>query len=417
MMKKLILSLILALATITVIAQDKLIRVADKPTSWKKGKPKTTLFDSEMARLLMPQEAAFGVECIPSFSPEWTLTYDSVARSLVYREAQTSIWHTTFQATHKKKKIGEKRYKWFSRKRPKGYVAPDVKTFTMAVSDDQRAMLRAVWKTAVYGAEDREVFILDGVKWEYFIDGRRAKSHRDKNVLVAFTEELRKAIRSGDMNRKDSLIGNEFQRVVDGLTIAPPPEVLLPGTVRKLIVWNGTVLNDSLDKFRTYGTIGSDEKVYFYRRHQIIKSISFHYDEEEKREFAERYGITAKDLVMEFKTVPDTLCDTYVRQHPELMQTRRYIEGYVLDEDGKPLADAWIGWDNTSFMGAATDSTGHFVMWLPRTVTRLNVELVGFHTIRHQIQPDDTILNFRMKDATKLKEVKAKPKKERSKRQ
>lgn len=416
MMKKLILSLILALATITVIAQDKLIRVADKPTSWKKGKPKTTLFDSEMARLLMPQEAAFGVECIPSFSPEWTLTYDSVARSLVYREAQTSIWHTTFQATHKKKKIGEKRYKWFSRKRPKGYVAPDVKTFTMAVSDDQRAMLRAVWKTAVYGAEDREVFILDGVKWEYFIDGRRAKSHRDKNVLVAFTEELRKAIRSGDMNRKDSLIGNEFQRVVDGLTIAPPPEVLLPGTVRKLIVWNGTVLNDSLDKFRTYGTIGSDEKVYFYRRHQIVKSISFHYDEEEKREFAERYGITAKDLVMEFKTVPDTLCDTYVRQHPELMQTRRYVEGYVLDEDGKPLANAWISCD-TGIMGAATDSNGHFVMWLPRTVTRLNVELVGFHTIRHQIQPDDTILNFRMKDATKIKEVKVMPKKDRSKRQ
>lgn len=416
MMKKLILFLILALATITVIAQDKLIRVADKPTSWKKGKPKTTLFDSEMARLLMPQEAAFGVECIPSFSPEWTLTYDSVARSLVYREAQTSIWHTTFQATHKKKKIGEKRYKWFSRKRPKGYVAPDVKTFTMAVSDDQRAMLRAVWKTAVYGAEDREVFILDGVKWEYFIDGRRAKSHRDKNVLVAFTEELRKAIRSGDMNRKDSLIGNEFQRVVDGLTIAPPPEVLLPGTVRKLIVWNGTVLNDSLDKFRTYGTIGSDEKVYFYRRHQIVKSISFHYDEEEKREFAERYGITAKDLVMEFKTVPDTLCDTYVRQHPELMQTRRYVEGYVLDEDGKPLANAWISCD-TGIMGAATDSNGHFVMWLPRTVTRLNVELVGFHTIRHQIQPDDTILNFRMKDATKIKEVKVMPKKDRSRRQ
>lgn len=416
MMKKIILSLILALATITVIAQDKLIRVADMPTSWKKGKPKTTLFDSEMARLLMPQKAAFGVECIPSFSPEWTLTYDSVARALVYREAQTSIWHTTFQATHKKKKIGEKRYKWFSRKRPKGYVAPDVKTFTLPVSDDQRAMLWAVWKTAVYGAEDREVFILDGVKWEYFIDGRRAKSHRDNNVLVAFTEELRQAVRSGDTNRKDSLVGNEFQRVVDGLTIAPPPEVLLPGTVRKLVVWNGEVLNDSLDKFRTYGTIGSDEKVYFYRRHQIIKSVSFHYEEEEKREFAERYGITAKDLVMEFKTVPDTLCDAYVRQHPELMQTRRYTEGYVLSEDGNPLADAWISCD-TGIMGAATDSTGHFVMWLPHTVTRLNVELVGFHTIRHQIQPDETILNFRMKDATKLKEVKAIPKKERSKRQ
>ena len=147
-MKKTILSIILAAATLTATAQNKLIRVAEKPASWKKGKPKKTLFDSEMARLLMPQEAAFGVECIPSFSPEWTLTYDSVARSFVYREAQTSIWHTTFQATHKKKKIGEKRYKWVPRKRPKGYVAPEVKTFTMAVSDDQTAMLRAVWKTS-----------------------------------------------------------------------------------------------------------------------------------------------------------------------------------------------------------------------------------------------------------------------------
>ena len=411
-MKKIILStIILALAAITATAQDKLIRVADKSTSWKKDKPQTTLFDSEMERLLMPQGAAFGVECIPSFSPEWTLSYDSVARALVYKEAQTSIWHTTYQATHKKKKVGEKRSKWVPRKRPKGYVSPDAKTFMFPISDEKAAMLRTVWKTAVYGAEDREVFILDGVKWEYFIDGRRAKSHRDKNVLVAFTEELRKAVRSGDTNRKDSLICNEFQRVVDGLTIAPPPKVLPPGTVRKLIVWNGEVLNDSLADFHTIGTIGRDEKVYFYRLHQIIKSIGFHYEEEEKREFSERYGITAKDLVMEFKTIPDTLCDAYVRQHPELMQTRRYIEGYVLSEDGKPLADAWISCD-TGIMGAATDSTGHFVMWLPHTVTKLNVELVGFHTIRHQIQPDDTILNFRMKDAMKIKEVKVIPKKQ-----
>ena len=134
--------------------------------------------------------------------------------------------------------MGEKRYKWVPRKRPKDYVAPDVKPFTLSVSDDQAAVLRAVWKTAVYGAEVREVFILDGVKWEYFIDGRRAKSHRDKNILVVFTEDMRKAVRNGDTNRKDSLISNEFQRVIDGLTLVPP-EVLPSGTVRTLIIWNG----------------------------------------------------------------------------------------------------------------------------------------------------------------------------------
>ena len=405
-MKKTILSIILATATLTVTAQDKLIRVADKPTSWKKGKPKTTLFDSEMARLLMPQEAAFGVECIPSFSPEWTLTYDSVARSLVYREAQTSIWHTTFQATHKKKKIGEKRYKWFSRKRPKGYVAPDVKTFTLPVSDDQTAMLRTVWKTAVYGAKDREVLILDGVKWEYFIDGLRAKSHRDKNVLVAFTEDLRKAVRNGDTNRKDSLIGNEFQRVIDGLTLVPPPEVLPPGTVRTLIVWNDEVLNDSLAKFRT---IGRDDEVFFYRRHQMAKSIRFHYDEEEKREFAERYGITAKDLVMEFETVPDTLCDYYVRQHPELMQTRRYVEGYVLDEDGKPLADAWVYVHSKSrAKGAATDSIGHFAFWLPRTDTLLNADCGEKYKGVTKVPITDTPVTIRLERRGRMKMVEGK---------
>lgn len=398
--KKIILSIIFTVAALTATAQDKLIHVADKSMSWRKNKPQTTLFDRELARLLMPQGATFGVVCVPSFSSEWTLTYDSVARALVYKEAQTSIWHSTFQATHKKKKMGEKRFKWVPRKRPKDYVAPDVKTFTLPVSDDQAAVLRAVWKTAVYGAEVREVFILDGVKWEYFIDGRRAKSHRDKNILVVFTEEMRKAVRNGDTNRKDSLISNEFQRVIDGLTLVPPPEVLPPGTVRTLIIWNGSVLNDSLAEFRT---IGRDDQIYFYQHHQMVKSIKFHYDEEEKREFAERYGITAKDLVMEFETVPDTLCDAYVHQHPELIQTRRYVEGYVLDEEGKPLADAWISFYDKSRMctGAITDSIGHFVMWPPRTITKLYVQHVGYQTINRSIQPTDTILNFLMKDATK----------------
>jgi hypothetical protein len=152
--------------------------------------------------------------------------------------------------------------------------------------------------------------------------------------------------------------------------------VLPPGTVRKLIVWKGTVLNDSLAEFRsTIGTIGLDDRIYFYRRHQMLKSISYHYEEDEKREFAERYGIMAKDFVMEFETMPDTLCDAYVRQHPELMQTRRYVEGYVLDEDGKPLADAWVYvHSNSRAKGAATDSIGRFAFWLPRTDTLLDAD-------------------------------------------
>ena len=103
--------------------------------------------------------------------------------------------------------------------------------------------------------------------------------------------------------------------------------------------------------------------------------------------------------------VSDTLGEAYMRQHPEKMLNRRRIEGFVQSEDSLPLANAWVSCD-TWEMGTATDSTGHFVMWAPRTVTQLNVRHLGYVPIRRNIQSADTILNFRMKDATKIKEVK-----------
>jgi hypothetical protein len=83
----------------------------------------------------------------------------------------------------------------------------------------------------------------------------------------------------------------------------------------------------------------------------------------------------------------------------------------VQGEDGKPLADAWISCDVWN-MGTATDSNGHFVMWAPHTVTQINVQHVGNVRIRRNIQPTDSILNFRMKDATKIKEVRVRGKRE-----
>ena len=155
-------------------AQGKLIWVHSEDLAWRKENRQMALFDQEKARLLMPQGAAFGVECIPSFSTEWTLTYDSVAQALIYRVAEKSLWHATYKALHKLKKIDKKRSRWKLRKRPKDYEAPAVKTASLPVSNDQAWMLRAVWTSAFHDAEDREVNILDGTKWEFFIDGRRA---------------------------------------------------------------------------------------------------------------------------------------------------------------------------------------------------------------------------------------------------
>ena len=172
------------------------------------------------------------------------------------------------------------------------------------------------------------------------------------------------------------------------------------------VILNGVILQDSIARQQVF------DQIYIYKQHQIINSIKVFKDESSRARFETTYGFPSpRGGFIEIETIPDTLCDAYIRQHPEQMQTRRYIEGYVLGEDDQPLADTWIACDAWE-KGAATDSTGHFVMWAPRTVTKLYVRHVGYHTILHTIQPADTILNFHMKDATKIKDVKVIPKKE-----
>ena len=370
MKKKTILIFLLTIVTITMTAQDKLIRVDSESLAWQKDDPQYLFANKEKARLLMPQGAAFGVECIPSFSPEWTLTYDSVAHVLVYKIAEKSIWYTTYRSMHKLKKVSKNHSKSVPRKHPKNYEAPDVKTYTLSVTPEQVQKLRAIWRTAVGAAEDREIFMLDGTKWEYFIDGRRAKSHREKNVLVTFTNELAEAVETGNVSRKDSLF-EASQKVITGLTTPPPPEVLEPGTVHKLIIVNGTPLADSDHFIDVPNTIG--ELVYFNKLQQTIRSVKYYYEKKDKQPLEEKYGIKVKGTIAEFTTTPDTLCDAYVREHPEVMQTRRYVEGYVLDKEGKPLPNAWVFVDGQSMMGTgtATDSTGHFAFWPLRRATML----------------------------------------------
>ncbi|WP_288279331.1 hypothetical protein [uncultured Prevotella sp.] len=69
-MKKTILTTLLALVALTAAAQDRLIRVDSESKDLRKTSSQRKMFDREKARLLMPQGATFGVECIPSFSPD-----------------------------------------------------------------------------------------------------------------------------------------------------------------------------------------------------------------------------------------------------------------------------------------------------------------------------------------------------------
>ena len=218
---------------------------------------------------------------------------------------------------------------------------------------------------------------------------------------------------------------DELQRRIAGLTIVPTSEDLEPNAMRLggirvagrdsvrmgrktdydfLVVVNGQALSEAEQK----QMLSSGIFVYFYHRQQLVDSIYVYKDEDVKRTYVEKYGERAKTAVMVITTVPDTLCDAYVQQHPELMQTRHRMEGYVIDEETeKPLPDTWIGYADGA--GAATDSTGHFILWLPRKDITLQASRVGYHTVRLN-QLADTTLTIRMKDATKLKEVKATPK-------
>ena len=228
MNKKSILTTLLALVAMTISAQEKLIRIDSEDIAWQKDNPQYLFFNKEKARLLMPQGAAFGVECIPSFSPEWSLTYDSVAHALVYNEAQKSIWYSTYGAMYKKKTItknGRKIAMRKLRKHPKDYVAPDVKTYSVTISIEQAQMLKAICSDAIGASEQREDGMLDGTTWIYFIGEQRAKAHTGSNYnpysIVKLTDKLVETVKAGDATRCDSLIGTEFQRVAANLEIVP----------------------------------------------------------------------------------------------------------------------------------------------------------------------------------------------------
>ena len=360
-------------------AQDRLIRVDSTSVAWWKNYPQIVFFDKEKARMLIPQDAAFGVECMPSFSPEWALTYDSIAHSLIYREAEASIWSTTYMVWYKSKKIWGKRHhsKWVQRKHPKDYEAPAVKTFTLAITPEQTAMLQAIWQNACGTAVEREVLMLDGTKWEFFIDGKRAKSYRKENLFVKFTNELKEVVRNGDTSSSDSLINAEFQRVVSGLTnvnFIEKPQQNNNDSI--IVITNGKQLPDSLCR-----QINHRPKQFYHKQGELIDSMTIWTAIGAKTYF----GIECP--ILELKTVPDTLNDAYISQHPEMRQTLRHVSGIVLDENDNPLADAWVGLYGEG-AGALTDCFGHFSFWLPREEKRrkkkfLYVECPGYQNLRN----------------------------------
>lgn len=218
MNKKSFITALLAIVSLTMASQKKLIRIDSGDIALQKKNRQVLFYNKEKARLLMPPNAAFGVECHPSFSAEWTLTYDSVAHALIYSEAQKSIWQSTYEAMHKTKI--KKTENWeiiesVQRKHPKGYVAPEIKTFSLTIDASLATMLKAMWTNAISTSEPKKdnMIVVDGTTWVYFVGEQRAKARTEDYSIVKLTNKLVEAIKAKDVRRCDSLVCIEFQRV------------------------------------------------------------------------------------------------------------------------------------------------------------------------------------------------------------
>jgi hypothetical protein len=195
-MKKNIITMLLLAAALTLHAQDKLFLPDSLHVAVRKSAPDLYFHDQEMQRLLMPKDAEFGVESVPSFECEWTLTYSPSAHALIYKVSQENIWYKKYHFDHwddYTHKPGEKR--------PKRYKSPKVNTYKLALADDQAELLRTIWRNAIGQAIDEKtmeamtisgkhplrVVHTDGTRWNFFLADRRAYSYFAKNPHVAFT--------------------------------------------------------------------------------------------------------------------------------------------------------------------------------------------------------------------------------------
>lgn len=159
---------------------------------------------------------------------------------------------------------------------------------------------------------------------------------------------------------------------------------LLTSNDSVLILVNGAPQSDGDAK----KMLRRDFLAYFYQRQQMIDTIMVYKGEQAKQRYMQQYGKRVKNGVIDIITVPDTLSNAYVRQHPEVMKSRRHLSGYVInDETNEPLAFAQI---NPPRIGlyAMTDSTGHFDFWPPQNVDTLWGLCTGFQTLKFQVADD-----------------------------
>lgn len=196
--------LAIVLFSLSGFAQDRLIRVDSASIAWRQKDLTLSLYDKELARLLVPKNTLFGVIRVPYFHSESSLTYDSVNHTLVYIKAFRNIYEATSMATTKRKKVGNE-VRLVPRKHIYNYAAPEVGTYTLSITDEQAQTLKEVWTNAIQNAEAKEEeLIFDDPTWEFFFGNQRAKSYQLQNTLVELANELMDSVYNGNWQTKEA---------------------------------------------------------------------------------------------------------------------------------------------------------------------------------------------------------------------
>ena len=362
----------------------------------------------EMERLMSPKNLSFGMGCDPSNSNEWILYYDSVAHSLIYKKSGKNIWWSMRRAISKEKKTSDNKTIWLERKKPKKIRGVKVETSSIAITAKQAQDLRAMWTDAVACANNArkgsvmKAYTSDFWRYEFpFGDLRNKMSYiyTGLNPFTKFTNDLAEAVRTENTSLTDSLLADTTLRkcLYDMKEYMKPVHLIEDSLV---LVVNKQVQPDSLCKL-----ISKRPKQYFHQKGLIVKTTSMWTAYGAK--FASGYDKNCP--IMELTTLPDTLSDTYVDLHPEMKDTLRHISGIILDENEKPLVDAWVSISGNT--GSPTDSTGRFSFWAPRSATSLRAECTGYTGYKKtNIGLSDTTLVIHLEDRTKIKPVKVLPK-------
>ena len=362
----------------------------------------------EMERLMSPKNLSFGMGCEPSNSNEWILYYDSVAHSLIYKKSGKNIWWSMRRAISKEKKTSDNKTIWVERKKPKKIRGVKVETSSIAITAKQAQDLRTMWTDAVACANNArkgsvmKAYTSDFWRYEFPLGDLRNKMsyiYTGLNPFTKFTNDLAEAVRTENTSLTDSLLADTTLRkcLYDMKEYMKPVHLIEDSLV---LVVNKQVQPDSLCKL-----ISKRPKQYFHQKGLIVKTTSMWTAYGAK--FASGYDKNCP--IMELTTLPDTLSDTYVDLHPEMKDTLHHISGIVLDENEKPLVDAWVSISGNA--GSPTDSTGRFSFWAPRSATSLRAECTGYTGYKKtNIGLSDTTLVIHLEDRTKIKPVKVLPK-------